>query len=95
VPLGEEHGLFEVAESYAEFTHAELNSNLLMNLAQISGGQYYPLAEAHRMVDEIPLIKSGASTMVDKELWDMPLIFLTIMMFLAMEWFLRKRRGLA
>ena len=95
VPLGEEHGLFEVAESYVEFTHAELNSNLLMNLAQISGGQYYPLDEAHRMVDEIPLIKSGASTMVDKELWDMPLIFLTIMMFLAMEWFLRKRRGLA
>ena len=107
VPLGEQHGLFEVAESYVEFTNAELNSNLLMNLAQISGGQYYPLEEAqrfseakllnvvNRMVDEIPLIKSGASTMVDKKLWDMPLIFLAIMMFLAIEWFLRKRRGLA
>ncbi|MFQ6041559.1 MAG: hypothetical protein ACE5PV_11940 [Candidatus Poribacteria bacterium] len=95
VPLGEQRGLFEVAESYVEFTHAELNSNLLMNLAQISGGRYYPLEEAHNMVDEIPLIKSGASTMVDKELWDMPLIFLIIILLLAVEWFLRKRRGLA
>jgi len=94
-PLGEQRGLFEVAESYIEFTNPELNSNLLMNLAQISGGRYYSLEEAHKMVDEIPLIKSGASTMVDKELWDMPLIFLTIMLFLAVEWFLRKRRGLA
>jgi hypothetical protein len=93
-PLGEQRGLFEVAESYIEFTHAELNSNLLMNLAQISGGRYYSLGEARKMVDEIPLIKSGASTMVDKELWDMPLIFLTIMLFLSVEWFLRKRRGL-
>jgi len=95
VPLGEQHGLFEAAESYVEFTRAELNSNLLMTLAQISGGQYYPLEEAHKMIDEIPLIKSGASTMVDKELWDMPLIFLAIMLFLAIEWFIRKRRGLA
>ncbi len=95
ISLGEQRGLFEVAESYVEFTHAEMNANLLTTLAQISGGKYYTPQEAHNMVDEIPLIKSGASTMVDKELWDMPMIFLAIILFLAIEWFLRKRRGLA
>jgi len=94
-PFGEQRGLFEVAESYAEFTRAELNSNLLSTLARISGGKDYTIEDAPKMAEEIPLVKSAISVMVDEELWDMPLIFLLIALFLAVEWYLRKRRGLA
>ena len=94
-PFGEQRGLFEVAESYAEFTRAELNSNLLATLARISGGKNYTVEDAPKMTDEIPLVKSATSVMVDEELWDMPLIFLLITLFLVVEWYLRKRKGLA
>lgn len=93
--LGEQSGLFEVAESYAEFTNAELNAALLQTLASTSGGRYYTLEDVSEMVNHIPLVESATSRLVDEEIWDMPLIFATVILLLGLEWFLRKRRGLA
>lgn len=93
--LGEQSGLFEVAESYAEFTNAELNAQLLQTLANTSGGRYYTLEDAAQMVNHIPLVESATSRLVDEEVWDMPLIFVIVMFLFGLEWFLRKRRGLA
>ncbi len=93
--LGEQSGLFEVAESYAEFTNAELNAQLLQTLANTSGGKYYTLEDASQMVNHIPLVESATSRLVDEEIWDMPLIFGSVILLLGLEWFLRKRRGLA
>ena len=93
--IGEQSGLFEVAESYAEFTNAELNAQLLQTLANTSGGRYYTLEDASQMVNHIPLVESATSQLVDEEIWDMPLIFAGVILLLGLEWFLRKRRGLA
>ena len=93
--LGEQSGLFEVAESYAEFTNAELNAQLLQTLANTSGGRYYTLEDAAQMVNHIPLVESATSQLVDEEVWDMPLIFGSVILLLGLEWLLRKRRGLA
>ena len=93
--LGEQSGLFEVAESYAEFTNAELNAQLLQTLANTSGGRYYTLEDASQMVNHIPLVESATSRLVDEEVWDMPLIFAIVIFLFGLEWFLRKRRGLA
>ena len=93
--LGDQSGLFEVAESYAEFTNAELNAQLLQTLANTSGGRYYTLEDASQMVNHIPLVESATSRLVDEEVWDMPLIFGCVILLLGLEWFLRKRRGLA
>ncbi len=93
--LGEQSGLFEVAESYAEFTNAELNAQLLQTLANTSGGKYYTFEDASQMVNHIPLVESATSRLVDEDIWDMPLIFGSVILLLGLEWFLRKRRGLA
>ena len=93
--LGEQSGLFEVAESYAEFTNTELNTELLQTLANTSGGRYYTLEDASQMVNHIPLVESATSRLVDEEIWDMPLIFGCVLLLFGLEWFLRKRRGLA
>ena len=92
--LGEQSDLFEVAESYAEFTNAELNAQLLQTLANTSGGRYYTLEDASQMVNHIPLVESATSQLVDAEVWDMPLIFGSVILLFGLEWFLRKRRGL-
>ena len=93
--LGEQSGLFEVTESYAEFTNAELNAQLLQTLANTSGGRYYTLEDVSQMVNHIPLVESATSRLVDEEIWDMPLIFGIVLLLFGLEWFLRKRRGLA
>ena len=93
--LGEQSGLFEVAESYAEFTNAELDAQLLQNLANTSGGRYYTPEDAAQMVNHIPLVESATSQLVDEEVWDMPLIFAIVILLFGLEWFLRKRRSLA
>jgi uncharacterized membrane protein len=93
--LGEQQGLFEVEESYAEFTNAALNTQLLQTLAKTSGGEYYTAENVSQMVNDIPLVESATSRLVEEEIWDMPLIFGSVILLFGLEWFLRKRRGLA
>lgn len=92
--LGKQQGLFEVKPSYAEFSDAALNIPLLTNLAEMSGGKYYPVAEANQLVNQISLVESATSQITDIDIWDLPLIFGMILMLLGLEWFLRKRGGL-
>jgi len=93
-PLGEQQTLFEVKTSYAEFSDTELNSALLETLAEGSGGKYYSIEEAPQLVNQIPLVESATSKITDIDLWDMPIIFGTLLALLGVEWFLRKRGGL-
>ena len=59
--LGKQQALFEVKPSYAEFSDASLNVNLLTNLAEMSGGKYYPIEEAGQLVNQISLVESATS----------------------------------
>ncbi len=92
--LGDQQTLFEVKTSYAEFSNAELNTELLKTLADGSGGKYYTVETAAQLVNQIPLVESATSKITDVDIWDMPLIFGALLLFLGMEWFLRKRGGL-
>ena len=92
--LGEQQTLFEVKTSYAEFSNAELNVGLLKTLAEGSGGKYYAIEEAPELVNQIPLVESATSKITDVDIWDIPLIFGTVIVLLGFEWFLRKRGGL-
>ena len=92
--LGEQQSLFEVKTSYAEFSNAELNVELLKTLAEGSGGGYYNMEEAPQLVNRIPLVESATSKITDVDIWDMPLIFGLVIALLGFEWFLRKRGGL-
>lgn len=92
--LGKQQALFEVKPSYAEFSDAALNISLLSNLASMTGGKYYPIAEAPQLVNQISLVESATSEITDVDIWDLPLIFGLILLLLGLEWFLRKRGGL-
>ncbi len=92
--LGKQQALFEVKPSFAEFSDAALNVPLLTNLANMSGGKYYPIDEASQLVNQISLVESATSEITDVDIWDLPLIFGIILLLLCLEWFLRKRAGL-
>jgi hypothetical protein len=93
--LGAAKANFRVAESTEEFHNAALNVDLLRNLASETGGRYYSHREAQDLAEDISYVDNGASRVEEKDLWDMPILFLLLVGLVSTEWGLRKRKGLA
>lgn len=93
--LGESRSAFFVEPSKREFANAQLQAPLLKRIAEISGGKYYDLDEANRLPDEISVRQSTYSKLVEYDLWDMPLLFLLLVLILSAEWYVRRSRGLS
>jgi len=93
--LGGAKANFRVAESTDEYHNAALNTDLLKRLATDTGGRYYSPSEMRALPEDISFVDNGASRIEDKDLWDMPLLFLLLIGSISSEWILRKRKGLA
>jgi len=68
-------------------------------MAKITGGRYYSYSEASKLPEEIAkevkaTTEAGIKP-VDKEIWDVPALLALLVGLLAVEWFVRRRRGLA
>ncbi len=79
----------------ADVEQAELRVPLLRRIADETGGRYYPLAEANRLIDDVTYTESGVTQRDARDLWDAPAVFLLLVTLLGMEWAWRRRRGLA
>ncbi|MFQ5677156.1 MAG: hypothetical protein ACE5G1_14785, partial [bacterium] len=93
--LGKTEAAFFVEESTTEFANAHLQSPLLKRIAEISGGKYYYQDEAERLPDEISVMQSSFSKLMEYDLWDMPILFLLVVLILSIEWYVRRSRGLS
>ena len=93
--LGAAKANFRIAESTEEFHNAALNVDLLKSLASDTGGRYYSHREAQDLAEDISYVENGASRVEEKDLWDMPILFLLLVGFVSTEWMLRKRKGMA
>jgi len=93
--LGNAKANFRIAESTEEFHNAALNSDLLKRLAADTGGRYYTPREASTLPEDISYVDSGVSRIEEKDLWDMPFLFLLLTAAISTEWIFRKRKGLA
>ena len=92
---GEASSSFLVSERSREFFDAAQNVGLLKRIAAETGGEYYPIAAADRVINDITMLEGKNSERVSHDLWDMPINFLLVIALAAAEWFLRKREGLA
>jgi len=93
--LGTSKANFRIADSLDEYHNAALNSDLLKRLAAGTGGRYYTSQDARNLPEDISYIDNGTSRLEEKELWDMPFLFLMLIGTIAAEWIVRKRKGLA
>jgi hypothetical protein len=79
----------------ADVEQAELRTGLLRQVANETGGKYYPLAQAAHLAEDVNYTESGVTQRDAHDLWDMPIVFLLLVTLLGAEWFYRRRRGLA
>ncbi len=93
--LGNAKANFRIAESTAEYHNAALNADLLKQLARDTGGRYYSPRDVRALPEDISYVDNGSSRIEEKDLWDMPIIFLLLIGSASAEWLIRKRKGLA
>ena len=77
----------------AEFFHPERNASLLARLAERTGGRYWELDDLDALPGDIRFSEAGITAREVLDLWDMPALFLLLLLLRAAEWLLRKRWG--
>jgi uncharacterized membrane protein len=93
--LGSYKTAFQVKDRPVEFYDAALDSNNLKSIAQETGGKYYPLSKIGDVPEDAQYVEGETSFTEQKELWDVPVLFMLLAVTLASEWFWRKKKGLA
>jgi len=84
---------FERIDGVAENFHTEQNRALLEKLASETGGRYWKPDELARLPNEISYSDAGISVRDIKELWNMPVVFLWLLLLVSTEWLLRREWG--
>jgi uncharacterized membrane protein len=92
--LGRDVLTFQRMDGVAENFHTEQNRDLLERLAAQTGGQYWKPSELGKLPGAIPFSEAGVTMRDTKELWDLPLIFLLLVLLRFSEWWLRRKWGI-
>jgi uncharacterized membrane protein len=92
--LGRDVLTFQRMDGVAENFHTEQNRDLLEHLAAQTGGRYWKPADLGKLAGAIPFSEAGVTTRETKDLWDLPLVFLILLMLRFSEWWLRRKWGI-
>jgi hypothetical protein len=84
---------FQRIDGVAESFHTTQNRDLLEKLASDTGGRYWRPEELTRLPNEISYSDAGISVRDIKELWNMPVVFLWLLLLMGAEWLLRRKWG--
>jgi hypothetical protein len=93
--LGTGRASFQVQDRPIEYYNASLDARLLQSVASSTGGRYYPLSKIGDVPEDAQYVEGETSFIEQKELWDVPFLFMLLCVTLGGEWFWRKRKGLA
>ena len=84
-----------VSAGDAEYFDAAMRAPLLKRVAEETGGRFFTPVNAATLPEAISYSGRGVTVVEERELWDMPALFLALVGFMAAEWGYRRMRGLA
>jgi len=91
--VGRDTMTFRREDGVAENFGAAQNRDLLEKLSHDTGGNYYTAANAKKLPDEIAVSEAGIVAHDNLDIWDMPALFLLVILIRGGEWLLRRRWG--
>jgi uncharacterized membrane protein len=92
--LGRDVLTFQRMDGVAENFHTEQNRELLERLANQTGGKYWNPADLGKLATGIPFSEGGVTSRETKELWNLPFVFLVLILLRFSEWWLRRKWGI-
>ncbi|MBZ5556475.1 MAG: glutamine amidotransferase [Acidobacteriia bacterium] len=84
-----------VSAGDAEYFDAAMRAPLLKRVAEETGGRYFTPANVASLPEAISYSGRGVTVVEERELWDMPALFLALVTFVFAEWGYRRMKGLA
>jgi len=91
--VGKDVLTFQRMDGVAENFHTEQNRDLLEKLSAQTGGEYWRPQDLSKLASDIPYSEAGVTVRETRPLWNMPAVFLLILLLLFSEWLLRRRWG--
>ncbi len=95
VVIGSDEVYVDATQLATEYFDAEMHASLLERIANETGGHFYTSETAATLAEDVSFTESGTTVYEEKDLWDMPVLFLLLMALVAGEWGVRRWRGLA
>ena len=84
-----------VSAGDAEYFDAAMRAPLLKRIAEETGGRFFTPADVSALPEAISYSGRGVTVVEERELWDMPALFLVLVGLVFAEWGFRRARGLA
>jgi len=85
---------FVVNSAGNEYFGSQMNARLLGDIAAQTGGEFFTAKRSDELPRALADAQRGARVLTRHELWDMPLLFALLVIFLCSEWAYRRWRGL-
>jgi uncharacterized membrane protein len=84
-----------VSAGDSEYFDAAMRAPLLKRVAEETGGRFFTTANASSLPEAISYSGRGVTVVEERELWDMPALFIALVGLIAAEWGFRRTKGLA
>lgn len=94
VSLGSDLAYLHTAPSDAEFYDSGRRTSVLQRIADETGGQFYTPETVGTLPEDITISGAGVTLSEEHDLWDMPALFIVILLLMGAEWAYRRIRGL-
>jgi hypothetical protein len=93
--LGKASMHVRVSAGDAEYFDAAMRAPLMKRIAEDTGGRFFTSATVAALPEAISYSGRGVTVVEERELWDMPALFIMLIGLVAAEWGYRRMRGLA
>jgi hypothetical protein len=92
--LGGDLAFLSVGASDEEFFDAGMRRPFLERLARNTGGRFYTPATVDDLPEDLQYTGAGVTITEERDLWDMPVLFLLLVLLVGGEWAYRRTRGM-
>ena len=93
--LGKSSMHVRVSAGDAEYFDAAMRAPLMKRIAEDTGGRFFTAETVETLPEAISYSGRGVTVVEERELWDMPALFIMLIGLVAAEWGYRRMRGLA